>query len=89
MSNMSKGELIAAVAKTTGASKATVEEVLTASFSVIREEAEAGRTIRFTGFGQFAVKERAARTARNPQTGVPVDVPAKRVLTFKPSKTAA
>lgn len=89
MSNMNKGELVAAVAKTTAISKATVEEVLTATFAVIREETTAGRTIRVPGFGKFAVREYAARTARNPQTGQPIDVPARSVLGFKPSKAAA
>lgn len=89
MSSMSKTELVAAVAGATGTSKAAVEELLTATLQVIREETAAGRTIRLPGFGQFAVKERAARTARNPQTGVLIDVPARKVLAFKPSKTAA
>lgn len=89
MSSMSKTELVAAVAGATGASKATADELLTAAFQVIREETAVGRTIRIPGFGQFVVKERAARTARNPQTGVPIEVPARKVLAFKPSKTAA
>ena len=39
-------------------------------------------------FGQFAMKDRSARTARNPQTGEPIEVPARRVLAFKPAKAA-
>jgi len=45
-----------------------------------------GEEVSVAGFGIFAVKDRAARVARNPKTGEPVNVPAKRVPKFKPAK---
>lgn len=61
---------------------------LDAVFDAIKAEASASNTVRISGFGQFAMKDRAARTARNPHTGAAVEVPAKRVLNFKPSKAS-
>ena len=52
---------------------------------------KAGDKVQLTPFGQFKIRDRAARVARNPQTGEPVNVPAKRVLKFiagKPLKEA-
>lgn len=69
--------------------QAQVRRVIDAVFAQIAASAEAGHQVRVTGFGTFAVKDRAARTSRNPQTGQPIEVPAKRVLTFRPSKAAA
>lgn len=89
MSNFNQKDLINALRKSAGFRPESAEEAVRAIFSIIREETEAGRTVRIPGFGQFRMKDRAARTARNPQTGEPIEVPAKRVLTFKPSKTAA
>lgn len=89
MSNMSKTELIAAVAETTGQARAAVEETVNAVLSVIKEETAAGRKISLIGFGSFAVKERAERPGRNPSTGAAIVIPASRTLAFKASKTAA
>jgi len=53
---------------------------------VHRETANDGDQLRVIGFGTFARKAKAARTARNPQTGAPIAVPARSVLAFKASK---
>ncbi len=45
-----------------------------------------GEPVKIPGFGQFKVRDRAARIARNPATGQPVKVPAKRVFKFLPAK---
>lgn len=47
------------------------------------ESLKAGDNVQFTGFGQFVVVDKPARTARNPKTGESVDVPAKKVVKFK------
>ncbi|WP_353429467.1 HU family DNA-binding protein [Paracoccus denitrificans] len=88
MANFSKSDLIAAVAQTTGHKKKDVEEMVFAVFATIREEAEAGQTVNITGFGRFAMKDTPAREGRNPRTGETVQIAAKRVLKFKPSKSA-
>lgn len=55
-------------------------------FDVIQNELTDGDGVAIHGFGSFSVAERAARTARNPTTGEPVQVPAKRAVKFKPAK---
>jgi DNA-binding protein HU-beta len=55
-------------------------------FEDIQEAVIAGEAVKIPGFGQFKVRDRAARIARNPATGEPVKVPAKRVFKFLPAK---
>ena len=63
-----------------------VEQVVTIFFDEIgRRLAEGGR-VELRGFGAFSTRARDSRTGRNPRTGEPVDVPAKRVPYFKPGK---
>ena len=64
--------------------KATIDAVL----DTIRERAEAGDTIRIAGFGSFSVKARPARTGRNPATGLTIEIPETRRLTFKAFKAS-
>lgn len=88
MANFTKSDLIAAVADTTGRARKDVEEVLTAALSVIREEADSGKTVALHGFGRFLAKERPARAGRNPATGEAIQIAASRTLSFKPSKSS-
>lgn len=88
MTSFNQKDLIRAMRENAGFRAESAEEAVRAIFSIIREEAQAGKTVRIAGFGQFSMKDRAARTARNPQTGAPVEVPARRVLAFKPAKAA-
>lgn len=55
-------------------------------FADIQDAVVAGDAAKIPGFGQFKVRDRAARIARNPATGEPVKVPAKRVFKFLPAK---
>lgn len=55
-------------------------------FDVIQNELTDGDGVAIHGFGSFSVAARAARTARNPTTGEPIQVPAKRAVKFKPAK---
>ena len=54
-------------------------------FDTIKDSLEAGENIKLSGFGNFEVKDKAARKGRNPQTGEEMTICARRVLTFKPS----
>ncbi|MBF0459120.1 MAG: integration host factor subunit beta [Nitrospirae bacterium] len=84
---MTKPELIEAISKkTTGLKKKDVEAVLDAYYETITETLAHGNNIGVKGFGTFAVHERKATTARNPQTGEKIDVPAKKVVKFSPAK---
>ena len=55
-------------------------------FEDIQAAVCSGEAVKIPGFGQFKVRDRAARIARNPATGEPVKVPAKRVFKFLPAK---
>jgi len=55
-------------------------------FEDIQSAVVTGEAVKIPGFGQFKVRDRAARIARNPATGEPVKVPAKRVFKFLPAK---
>ncbi|WP_102226849.1 HU family DNA-binding protein [Acidimangrovimonas sediminis] len=89
MSNFNKTDLIANVTAATGTSKQTVQAVIDAALKEISEKADAGMTVRLAQFGTFQVKESAARQGRNPRTGETVEIPAKRRLAFKASKSHA
>jgi nucleoid DNA-binding protein len=79
---MTKAELIDAVSAGTQQSKKTVADILAHIIVGI----QASDKVTMVGFGTFEHKTRAAKTCRNPQTGVTMAVPAKTVLTFKPAK---
>lgn len=81
---MNKQELIQAAADATDLSRAQVAEALDAVLDTITQAMKDGEKVTLTGFGSFEARERAARTARNPQTGEPVEVPAGRTPAFKP-----
>lgn len=87
MSRLSKKELVGALAERTHASRSTVEAVLNAFQAEIEEACFSGKEVALPKFGTFSVQDRAARTSRNPRTGEAVQVPARRSLRFKPSKS--
>ncbi|GMQ86658.1 MAG: non-specific DNA-binding protein Hbs [Acidimicrobiia bacterium] len=80
---MNKGELIEAVARNTGESKAMTSKMIDETLDVIMGGVVTQGKVQITGFGTFEGRDRKARTARNPQTGAPVYVPATRVPAFK------
>ncbi|SIT11389.1 HU family DNA-binding protein [Alicyclobacillus vulcanalis] len=81
---MNKRDLIRKTAEGTGLSQKDCEAVINALFDTIRKTVESGEKVQIIGFGTFELRERAARTARNPRTGEAVEVPARRVPAFKP-----
>lgn len=83
---MNKTELTAAVAEKAGISKKDAEKATSALFEVITDALAAGDKVAVIGFGNFEVKDRAARTGKNPQTGDTVEIPATRVAAFKAGK---
>ena len=84
---MNKSELIQAVAEKADISKAAAGDAVDAVFDSISEAMAEGDTVTLIGFGTFQVKERAARTGRNPQTGKPIEIKAAKVPGFKPGKS--
>lgn len=83
---MNKNELAAAVAEKTGMGKGEAASAVDAVFDTITGTLKSGGDIRILGFGNFSVSQRAATTGRNPLTGQPVDIPAKRVAKFSAGK---
>ncbi|MFP5298784.1 MAG: HU family DNA-binding protein [Actinomycetota bacterium] len=81
---MNKGELIDAVAASTGESKRTVGDVLDSFISHVQDEVKSGNKVSLPGFGTFEKRHRNARTGRNPQTGETIQVAAADVPAFKP-----
>ncbi|PWC92980.1 hypothetical protein TSO5_16270 [Azospirillum sp. TSO5] len=83
---MNKSELIDAVAEATGLSKTDSGKAVEAVFGGIESALKAGDEVRLPGFGTFAVKNRPARTGKNPRTGEPVEIAAAKAAAFKPGK---
>lgn len=83
---MNKTELIAKVAEKSELTKKDATKVVDAVFASISESLQAGEKVQIIGFGNFEVRERAARKGRNPQTGVEIEIPASKVPAFKPGK---
>ena len=84
---MNKTELIAAVAEAAGVGKKDTEQVLNAFFSTVQETLKQNDKVQIPGFGSFEVRERAARTDRNPHTGEAIEIAAEKVPAFKPGKS--
>lgn len=82
---MTKKELTKLVAEKADITGIAAGKAIQTVLDAIQSELQHGRRIEFRGFGVFDVKDRKARTARNPKTGEKVEVPAKRVVTFAPS----
>ena len=83
---MNKTELIAAIAEKAALSKKDAEAALTATVDAITAALAQGEKVQLVGFGSFEVKDRAARTGRNPQTGSAVEIPASKAPVFKAGK---
>ncbi len=83
---MTKADLVEIVAKEADMTKKDVEQLVEIIFDSIVSTLNRGEKIELRGFGSFRVRERNARKGRNPKTGEPVEIPAKRVAYFKPGK---
>ncbi|QKG84319.1 HU family DNA-binding protein [Kroppenstedtia pulmonis] len=83
---MNKTELIAQVAEQTKMTKKDATQAVDAVFDAIEEALKSGDKVQLIGFGNFEVRERAARKGRNPQTGEEIQIPASKVPAFKPGK---
>lgn len=82
---MNKRELAEAVARTTGLAKADAEAAVDAVTEAVAAALSAGDKVAIAGFGTFEVRERAARSGRNPQTGEAMEIAASKGAAFKPA----
>lgn len=80
---MNKTDLIDAMAKHAGITKAAAKKALEGALSEIGGALQKGDRVSLVGFGSWSVSERAAREGRNPQTGAPIKIEAKKVVKFK------
>ena len=83
---MNKTELINAVAEKSNLSKKDATSAVDAVFEAITDSLQNGDKVQLIGFGNFEVRERAARKGRNPQTGEEIEIAASKVPAFKPGK---
>jgi len=83
---MNKTELIAKVAEKAELTKKDATKAVDAVFSAISDSLSEGEKVQIIGFGNFEVRERAARKGRNPQTGEEIEIAASKVPAFKPGK---
>ncbi len=84
---MTKSELVRILAEDFELPRRQVNDLVEGLLDKITEVLKSGDKVALTPFGQFRIRDRAARMARNPQTGEPVHVPAKRVLRFTAGRT--
>ena len=83
---LTKQDIVNAVSESTGLSRADATSALDAVCSTITDSLADGNSVGIVGFGTFEVKSRSARTGRNPQTGEPLQIAAKRVPSFRAGK---
>ncbi len=83
---MNKTELISAVAEKTGLSKRDADGAVVAVIDTIIENLSAGEKVQLVGFGTFEVRERSARTGRDPRTNKTIEIPASKSPAFKAGK---
>ncbi len=84
---MTKADIIESIyEKVGGFSKKESAEIVEAVFDTMKETLRGGEKIKISGCGNFVVRAKKQRMGRNPQTGTPIVIAERRVLTFKPSQ---
>ncbi len=83
---MNKTELISVVAEKAQMTKKDAEKAVNAVLAAVEGALAKGDKVQLVGFGTFEVRQRAARTGRNPQTGKEIKIAATKVPAFKPGK---
>ena len=83
---MNKQDLIERVAEATDIPKTKSSDAVECVLTSIKGALKKGDTVNLVGFGTFSVKKRAARSGRNPKTGEPIKIAARKVPAFKPGK---
>jgi DNA-binding protein HU-beta len=84
---MNKSQLVDAIAKEAKLTKVDATKALDATVTSISKSLKKGEGVILVGFGSFSIVKRAARTGRNPQTGKPIKIAAKKVAKFKAGAT--
>jgi len=82
---MTKADLVQLIQTNTGVTKADAFACLETVLETIKETLEGCEVVKISGFGKFVVKKKKSRKGRNPRTGEPLTIAARKVMTFKPS----
>jgi len=82
---MTKADLVELLYERIGSSKKEMVDAVEAVFELIKESLRRGEKVKISGFGSFVVCHKHARRGRNPQTGDPITIVSRSVLSFKPS----
>ncbi len=83
---LTKADLVAAVYAQGLLNKAEAADAVERSLDLIKDSLALGEEVLVSGFGKWSVRAKAERRGRNPQTGDPLTLPPRRVVTFRPSR---
>lgn len=84
---MTKAEIVQAIySQVGGFSKKESADIVDLVFEMMKETLSKGEKIKVSGFGNFVLRDKRQRPGRNPQTGAPISISERRVLTFKASQ---
>ena len=83
---MTKANIVERVYKEADFTKKEAAELIDILFETIKKTLAKGEKVKISGFGNFSLRDKAARIGRNPQTGDSMEISSRRVLTFKPSQ---
>ena len=83
---MNKADMIEQIAQAAEISKSAAERAVDAMIGAVKLSLHRGISVTLVGFGTFYVSQRAARKARNPRTGAPIDIKAARLPKFRAGK---
>lgn len=86
MDALTKADIADKISAELGMNKTDAKHFVDVFFEEIRVALESGRHVKLSGFGNFCLRDKNARPGRNPKTGEPVAVSARRVVTFKPGQ---
>ena len=86
---MTKKDLVGKMAESAGISKVAAEKALAGAIDAIEQALKKGGKVSLVGFGTFSTVQRKAREGRNPQTGKPMKIKARKAVKFRPGKRLA
>jgi integration host factor subunit alpha len=82
---LTKADIAEKVRSQVGRNKKESAQMVDTLFEIIKQSLQQGKDVMISGFGKFSVRNRGERVGRNPLTGEPITLPAKKVVTFKSS----
>jgi integration host factor subunit alpha len=82
---MTKADIIEVITMKLNMTKVEAGDVFESFLDIVKETLEKGEDIKIIGFGKFVIHQKKDRLGRNPQTGEPMTISSRKILTFKPS----